>query len=293
MTKRPAFMFYPGDWLRNANLRRCSAAARGAWMDVMCLMHDSDEYGVLRWTLKEIARTLGLNVCLLEQLAEKNVMKGGDVLSFHSYIFRTSHAGKLGDPVVLVKADRGPCWYSSRMVEDEYKRGVRGGDTRFKSPSEASPTQRQGDKPNPLDGDSPNRRQGDGLAFAVAFAVPKNLKNDVGVNNSPAREDVRSSQRRFIKRVTSNPEPRLGMTQADQVAYCRQKVANQDAAKAKTEAAATTELAAVSDLPACSDDDPRLAQLTAEQRAALARVPESRQREAMLGIFIAPHRQPT
>jgi hypothetical protein len=27
--KRPAFQFYPSDWRNNANLRRCSPAARG------------------------------------------------------------------------------------------------------------------------------------------------------------------------------------------------------------------------------------------------------------------------
>src|SRR5713226_5956827 len=52
--KRPAFQFYPGDWRSNAKLRRCSFAERGIWLEVMCLLHDSDEYGVLRWPLDDV-----------------------------------------------------------------------------------------------------------------------------------------------------------------------------------------------------------------------------------------------
>jgi hypothetical protein len=46
---RPSLQFYPADWMANRNLRRCSLAARGAWMDVLCVLHDSeDEYGLVR-----------------------------------------------------------------------------------------------------------------------------------------------------------------------------------------------------------------------------------------------------
>lgn len=45
--KRPAFQFYPGDWLRDTALRSVSPAARGLWIDLMCLMHDGDPYGHL------------------------------------------------------------------------------------------------------------------------------------------------------------------------------------------------------------------------------------------------------
>lgn len=45
--KRPSIQFYPGDWLRDTALRSVSPAARGVWMDLMCLMHDGDPYGHL------------------------------------------------------------------------------------------------------------------------------------------------------------------------------------------------------------------------------------------------------
>lgn len=45
--KRPSFQFYPGDWQRDAALRSCSMAARGIWIEVLCLMHAAEPYGVL------------------------------------------------------------------------------------------------------------------------------------------------------------------------------------------------------------------------------------------------------
>ena len=44
-TKLPYFRFYPGDWLRET--QGCSLAARGLWLSMMLLMHDSDRYGYL------------------------------------------------------------------------------------------------------------------------------------------------------------------------------------------------------------------------------------------------------
>lgn len=141
MATRPAFQFYPADWRNNANLRRCSEAARGAWIDVLCLMHDSDEYGVLRWPLADIAQAAGLPIKLLHELTRKGVLKGADA-NAPDYRWAPTHAGKQGDPVTLVVAGDGPCWYCSRFVKDEHKRDRRGANTRFSEdnpPPKASP----------------------------------------------------------------------------------------------------------------------------------------------------------
>lgn len=130
MAARPAFQFYPADWRNNANLRRCSEAARGAWIDVLCLMHDSDEYGVLRWPLADIAQAAGLPIKLLQELSRKGVLKGADS-DGANYRWAPVHAGKAGDLVTLVAAGDGPCWYCSRFVKDEYKRQRRGANSRF------------------------------------------------------------------------------------------------------------------------------------------------------------------
>lgn len=135
--KRPAFQFYPADWRNNAKLRRCSEAARGAWIDVLCLMHDSDEYGVLRWPLAEIARAAGLPLKLLKELADRDVLKGGDK-GCEAFYHIPVHARKQGEPILLIEETDQPCWYSSRFLVDEWRRLVKGSSTRF-SVDEQSP----------------------------------------------------------------------------------------------------------------------------------------------------------
>lgn len=135
--RRPSFQFYPADWLGNTNLRRCTHAEKGVWLDVMCLMHDSpSDYGILRWPLAEIAQAVGCQVQSLESLVSKGVMKGADIGGIcEPFIYVPRSGRKDGDPVTLIPAQPGPLWYSSRMVRDEYVSKHRGGDTKFGSPN--------------------------------------------------------------------------------------------------------------------------------------------------------------
>lgn len=198
--KRPAIQLYFGDWLRNAKLRRCSWGARGVLIEVMALMHDSDEYGTLRWQLDEIAQAVGAPPSFLRELATKGVLKGGDK-QVPAYRWAPSHGGKRGSEVVLVEEQPGPLWYSSRMVRDEYKRTKRGIGTRFgpggKLPTappnptpSASPTQREGDGEGGETG-PPIRREGGGSAVAVAL---------------PSMEGSSNSQGRRARDPVDNPE---------------------------------------------------------------------------------------
>lgn len=176
---RPAFQFYPGDWQRNMKLRRCSKAARGEWIDVLCLMHDSDEYGVLRWPLCEIAEATNAPIKLLRELVEKGVLKGADH-DVPAFVYTPRHAGKDGEPVTLLEASAGACWYSSRFVRDEWIRKRRGENTRFGEGGE-------GQQPPPKP--PPNKQPkvtpkvpigthfGDGPAVAVAVASAVDLVN--------------------------------------------------------------------------------------------------------------------
>lgn len=123
--KRPSFQFYPGDWAANPNLKRCTFAEKGVWLEVMCLMHDQAEYGVLRWPLKEIAEAVKCRAIELSALCRKGVLKGGDLNLSEAYIYVPRSGRKDGTPVILVPAQPGPIWYSSRMVKDEYVRTLR------------------------------------------------------------------------------------------------------------------------------------------------------------------------
>jgi hypothetical protein len=135
--RRPSFQFYPGDWVANPNLRRCSHAEKGAWVDILCLLHDQAEYGVLRWPLKEIAQAVGCTLSTLQGLVAKGVLKGDDKDSSSAFIYTPRSGRKDGQPVTLLPAQSGPVWYSSRMVRDEYVRTVRGEGSRFSGGDEA------------------------------------------------------------------------------------------------------------------------------------------------------------
>lgn len=83
MNKSPAFQFYPGDWMKDPALRSVSLEARGLWMDMLCLMHESIRRGYLQHSTgrpmshEQIARMSGCSpeVCarLLEELEETGV----------------------------------------------------------------------------------------------------------------------------------------------------------------------------------------------------------------------------
>ena len=78
------FPFEPGAWLQDPELSRCSAAARGVWIDILCLMFQSDERGVLvscgdAWTVEETARALRgdteVNLSSIQELLRCGVMR--------------------------------------------------------------------------------------------------------------------------------------------------------------------------------------------------------------------------
>lgn len=148
--KRPAFQFYPDNWRNNSNLRRCSWAARGVWVEVMCLLHDSDVYGALSWSMKEIAQALGCPIALLRELAAKGVMKGCDSGECEPYIYTPRSGRRDGAPVTLITAQGGPIWYSSRMVRDEYIRTIRGESSRVTTDRDDAHQERR--KPSPKGG---------------------------------------------------------------------------------------------------------------------------------------------
>lgn len=106
MSKRPSFQFYPSDWRNDPALRLCSIAARGLWMEMMCLMHEGQPYGHLTVmgrpiTPDSLARLSGEPATSvkrwLKELAENEV-------------FSTTEEGVI---------------FSRRMVRDEEIRGTR------------------------------------------------------------------------------------------------------------------------------------------------------------------------
>lgn len=47
MKEYPWFKFFPNDWQANPKLAMCSIAARGLWLEMLCIMHQAEPYGYL------------------------------------------------------------------------------------------------------------------------------------------------------------------------------------------------------------------------------------------------------
>lgn len=103
--KRPSFQFYPGDWLRSTDLRSCSIAARGLWIEMLALMHEGEPYGHLRVGKRDITAAIlwrmvgALETEIKALLAELEEAK----------VFSRTASGII---------------YSRRMVRDENKRNM-------------------------------------------------------------------------------------------------------------------------------------------------------------------------
>lgn len=102
--KYPAFWFYPGDWMKDTDLRAVSVAARGLWMDLLCLMWESDKRGYLVLSSGKTATT--------EQLARMT----GNAPEFVAELVT-----ELEECGVASRTEEGVL-FSRRMVRDESKR---------------------------------------------------------------------------------------------------------------------------------------------------------------------------
>ena len=98
--KKPAFQFYPGDWRRDSALQSCSLAARGLWLEMMCLMHDGQPYGHLR---------VGEKLITPPVLAR---MVGGEAKDISVLLKELKQAG-------VFSVTKGGVTFSRRMVRDE------------------------------------------------------------------------------------------------------------------------------------------------------------------------------
>src|SRR3990167_317280 len=109
MAKLPAFQFYPGDWMKDPELRSCSTFARGLLVDLLCLLHEAKSRGRFvwatgdPWTDEEIVQALpGADPIDARLLALTELLKRG-----------------------VLKRDSEGIVHSSSMVRDEHIRTVR------------------------------------------------------------------------------------------------------------------------------------------------------------------------
>ena len=118
MAHKPAFQFYPGDWLKDAALRICSPAARGVWMDLLCLLHECPKRGVFR--IKSDSKMKRVSIRKLSK----------SIAGCRPQLIR-----ELIDNGVLYVARKDGALYCKRLIRDELHRrhkarsGQKGGET--------------------------------------------------------------------------------------------------------------------------------------------------------------------
>jgi hypothetical protein len=104
--KRPAFQFYPADWRKDMALQSCSVAARGLWVDMLCIAHECEPYGHLTVNGKPMtAAQIGRHTGLTQRECEKLLQELAD-----AGVSSTTEEGVI---------------YSRRMVRDEDLRNRR------------------------------------------------------------------------------------------------------------------------------------------------------------------------
>jgi hypothetical protein len=131
----------------------------------MCLAHDSDEYGVLRWTVKELARAIGCPPRLITNLIAGGVIYGCEKGPCQPMVYVPKSGRHEGDPVELIAAQAGPIFYSPRMVKDEYLRELRTGSLPTHAPHKAAPDP----APDPPSYPSPMGPMGEGSDARPTF----------------------------------------------------------------------------------------------------------------------------
>ena len=138
--------FYPDDWLADTGLRICSRAAKGLWMDCLCLMFNSPERGTLR-------KQNG------SKISSKDLANMGGGTEPETDVL----LAELEENGVLSKSPDGVV-YNRRMVRDEHLRQVRAAAGRvggLRGGRPANPKQKKkAKKPPPSPSPSPSPSPG-------------------------------------------------------------------------------------------------------------------------------------
>lgn len=131
--RRPAILFYSGDWLKDPSLRACGLAARGLWIDMLCFMHQSPDLGHLR---SPAGKPL-----TIEQLSRMTGSQPSEVSALVAELESLGVCSRTEDGAI----------YCRRMVRDEEKRrlsveaGKKGGNPALKPEGRVNPPDKGGE----------------------------------------------------------------------------------------------------------------------------------------------------
>jgi hypothetical protein len=103
--KQPWLKFFPSDWRADPALRMCSLAARGLWIEMLCLMHEARPHGSLLVNGKPVTAA---------QLAN---LVGAGIAEVEGFLAELEEAG-------VFSRDADGALYSRRMRRDEERAAV-------------------------------------------------------------------------------------------------------------------------------------------------------------------------
>ncbi len=126
MSKLPWFKFFPTDWRADVGLKLCSLAARGLWLEMICIMHEAGGYLEINGSPVSTPALAALSGTTPQEI--------------------TGLLGELEEAGVFSR-DRKGRLYSRRMLRDLKKAGV------------AQKNGRKGGNPNLLKDPSPSRKR--------------------------------------------------------------------------------------------------------------------------------------
>ena len=101
--REPWSKFYWADWLSDPKLRMCSPEARGVWMDILCVMHESDQPGYLQingqpFPMKKLSKICGIThgklAKITQELTENGVISVENGIFFNRRMVRDFHRSK-------------------------------------------------------------------------------------------------------------------------------------------------------------------------------------------------------
>ncbi len=159
MSANPWMKFYPRDWRGDQALRAVSIAARGLWMEMLCIMHEATPYGHL---------VLGAHAVSNDALARMSGLGANEVSAL---LIELESAG-------VFSRTRKHVIYSRRMVSDR-NRAEKGRKAVGKRWAQGAENPREKPQPNR----SPNREPI--TQKPEARVIP--LSNDNGPDDDPGK----------------------------------------------------------------------------------------------------------
>lgn len=104
MSDRPFMKFYPSDWRGSTSLKLVSMAARGLWIEMLCIMHEAEPYGHLLHKGRKL------------DASSLAVLVSAPVSDVESWLAELEAFG-------VADRKRSGVLFSKRMEADEIKRG--------------------------------------------------------------------------------------------------------------------------------------------------------------------------